>query len=123
MRHPQRVDIPPTVVGAVGGPLPPGVQREPFPHVDHGSLAAEDVDPFLVARYGEHDDRSIRVLDHGTYELISTSRGEHMLFDLARDPQETQDLAAREFERPATPGRRLEAALGVLHAAAMRARN
>ncbi len=76
-------------------------------------VAEEDIDPFLVARYGARYDRSIRVLYDGTYKLIRTSRGERMLFDLARDPAE-HDLAAAEPERAADLQRRLDTALGTL---------
>ena len=94
--------------------MPPGLQGEALPHVTHPSLAEEDIDPFLVARYGARYDRSIRVLYDGTYKLIRTSRGERMLFDLARDPAEQHDLAAAEPERAADLQRRLDTALGTL---------
>jgi len=54
------------------------------------------------------------VLYDGTYKLIRTSRGERMLFDLARDPFEQHDLAAAEPERAADLQRRLDTALGTL---------
>jgi arylsulfatase A-like enzyme len=108
----QLVDILPTVLAEVGAALPAGVQGEALTHVAHPSLAEEDIDPFLVARYGERYDRSIRVLYDGSYKLISTSRGEHMLFDLARDPGENTNLATAEPERTADLKRRLEAAHG-----------
>jgi arylsulfatase A-like enzyme len=110
----QLVDVLPTVLEATGAPLPPGVQGEPLGHVDHATLAEEDIDPYLVARYGSQYDRSVRVLYDGDYKLIRTSRGESMLFDLARDPEERNDLAAAEPERAATLLRRLEATLDTM---------
>jgi arylsulfatase A-like enzyme len=109
----QLVDVLPTVLATTGAPVPPGIQGEALPHVTHASLAEEDIDPFLVSRYGEQYDRSIRVLYDGSFKLISTSRGTHMLFDLARDPHETHDLAARDPDRLTALLRRLEAAFGI----------
>ena len=110
----QLVDVLPTVLAATGAAVPPGLQGEALPHVSHVSLAEEDVDPFLVMRYGARYDRSIRVLYDGSYKLIRTSRGESMLFDLAHDPAEQHDLAGAEPERAADLGRRLDTALGTL---------
>jgi len=104
----------PTVLATTGAPVPADVQGEALPHVSHASLAEEDVDPFLVRRYGAVYDRSIRVLYDGSYKLIRTSRGESMLFDLTRDPKEQTDLAAAEPERVADLLRRLETTLGTL---------
>jgi arylsulfatase A-like enzyme len=109
----QLVDVLPTVLATTGAPAPPGIQGEALPHVTHASLAEEDIDPYLVSRYGEQYDRSIRVLYDGSFKLISTSRGTHMLFDLARDPHETHDLAARDPDRLTALLRRLEAAFGI----------
>ncbi len=110
----QLVDVLPTVLATTGAPVPADVQGEALPHVSHASLAEEDVDPFLVRRYGAVYDRSIRVLYDGSYKLIRTSRGESMLFDLSRDPKEQTDLAATEPERVADLLRRLETTLGTL---------
>jgi len=110
----QLVDVLPTVLATVGAAVPPDVQGEALPHVTHASLAEEDVDPFLVQRYGAQYDRGIRVLYDGDWKLIRTSRGESMLFDLAHDPTEGRDLAAAEPERTADLVRRLTAKLGTL---------
>jgi arylsulfatase A-like enzyme len=107
----QLVDIFPTVAGVAGAPLPPGIQGETLTRVTHASMAEEEINPFLVSRYGEVYNRGIRVYYDGTYKLISTSRGEHKLFDLARDPGEVHDLAAREPERVSALRAQLEAAL------------
>jgi uncharacterized sulfatase len=108
----QLVDVLPTVVAATGAALPPDVQGQVLPDVTHPVLAEEDINPFLVSRYGEVYDRAVRVLYDGSYKLISTSRGAHMLFDLARDPDERHDLAPHEPERVSALRGRLEALLG-----------
>jgi arylsulfatase A-like enzyme len=110
----QLVDVLPTVVAVTGAAAPPDLQGQPLPDVRHPSLAEEDIDPFLVRRYGAQYDRSVRVLYDGSYKLIRTSRGEHMLFDLARDPEERNDLATVEPERAAVLLQRLESTLGTL---------
>src|SRR5262249_35857126 len=97
----QLVDVMPTVLHVAGAPVPAGVQGEALPHVTHPTLAEEDINPFLVSRYGEVYNRSMRVVYDGAYKLISTSKGQHMLFDLADDPDERVDLASREPERVA----------------------
>jgi arylsulfatase A-like enzyme len=108
----QLVDVLPTVLAAAGAPLPRGVQGEALPHVTHASLAEEEINPFLVAHYGEAYDRAVRVAYDGPYKLMTTSRGEQMLFDLARDPGENTDIAAREPERVAALRAQIEAVLG-----------
>jgi len=108
----QLVDVLPTVVAAAGAVLPKGVQGEPLLQVTHASIAEEDINPFLVSRYGENYDRGIRVVYDGNYKLISTSRGQQMLFDLQDDPGETRDLAREQPERVAALRQRLEATLG-----------
>jgi arylsulfatase A-like enzyme len=108
----QLVDVLPTVLAAAGAPAPAGVQGQPLPDVTHPILAEEDINPFLAARYGEVYDRAVRVLYDGSYKLIRTSRGQHMLFDLASDPGEQDDLAAREPERVSALSARLDNLLG-----------
>ncbi|MGH7895043.1 MAG: sulfatase [Candidatus Binatia bacterium] len=114
----QLVDIAPTVVQAAGAEAIAGIQGEALPHVTHGSLAEEGINPFLVSSYGATYDRAVRVLYDGTYKLVTTSRGDRMLFDLSRDPSESEDLAAREPERVAELARRMETAFGTSVAAA-----
>jgi arylsulfatase A-like enzyme len=108
----QLVDIAPTVVAVTGAKLPDGVQGEPLLQVTHASVAEEDINPFLVARYGDGYNRAIRVVYDGSYKLITTSRGQQMLFDLNEDPGETRDLSRDQPERVALLRQRLEAALG-----------
>jgi len=59
----------------------------------------------------------VRVVYDPPFKLITTSRGDKMLFDLARDPGETDNLAEREQGRLADLTRRLEAAFGTTVAA------
>ena len=70
-----------------------------------------------MSSYGEAYDRAVRVFYDGDYKLITTSRGERMLFDLAHDPGEAENLATREPERTADLARRLENAFGTTVAA------
>src|SRR5204862_322926 len=81
---------------------------EPLLEVTHASVAEEDINPWLVAHYGPSYDRAMRVLYDGSYKLITTSRGDRLLFDLASDPDETHDLAARDPARTEALARRLD---------------
>jgi arylsulfatase A-like enzyme len=108
----QLVDVVPTVLAQAGAPAIPGIDGQALPAVTHDSRAEEDINPFLVASYGAAYDRAVRVIYDGSYKLITTSRGDRMLFDLARDPGETENLAEREVTRVADLTRRLEAAFG-----------
>jgi arylsulfatase A-like enzyme len=113
----QLVDVVPTVLAQAGAPAIPGVQGQALPNVTHDSRAEEDINPFLVSSYGAAYDRAVRVVYDGSYKLMTTSHGERLLFDLARDPGETDNLAEREGTRVAELTRRLEAAFGTTMAA------
>ena len=104
----QLVDVLPTVLGVVGAPVPADVQGQPLRRVAHPSYAEEDINPEFVAAYGRVYDRALAALYDGPYKLIATSRGERMLFDLAHDPGEDDDLATRQPERTAAMAERLE---------------
>lgn len=121
----QTVDVVPTVLTALGMDVPAGVQGHPLqkdlPAV-RAIVAEEHVNPEFVAHYGAVYDRALRVLYDGSYKLIASSRGERWLFDLARDPAEDHDLAAREPERVTTMAARLDATLQGFPAPAVAAR-
>ena len=104
----QLVDVLPTVLTTVGAPLPDGVQGEPVQHVTHETIAEEHINPEFVAQFGAVYDRALRVYYDGAYKLISTSRGERLLFDLGQDPGEAENLASREPVRVADMERRLD---------------
>ena len=113
----QLVDLMPTVLAALGAPIPPGVQGDPLPHVKHEIVAEEDINPEFVKHYGAVYDRSMRVLYDRPYKLIETSKDERLLFDLDRDPGEGDNLAAREPERVKALQSRLQATMSVMVAA------
>jgi arylsulfatase A-like enzyme len=114
----QLVDILPTVARAVGAPVPDGVQGEELPHVRHEIVAEEQVNPEFVAHYGAVYDRAMRVIYDRPWKLIETSKGDTLLFDLARDPEENEDLAGREPARATDLARRLESTMSVMVTAA-----
>jgi arylsulfatase len=118
----QVLDVTPTVLTEAGAPIPAGVQGEDLRHVSRPTLAEEDINPFLVSDYGATYDRAIRVLFDGSWKLITTSKGQRMLFDLARDPQETNDLSTTEPDRVDELARRLEATLNTMVAGGDRSR-
>ncbi len=104
----QLVDILPTVVATVGVPAPDGVQGEPLRAVTHETVAEEHINPEFVAQFGDVYDRALRVYYDGSFKLISTSKGQRLLFDLATDPGEATDLASRDPARVAAMEQRLE---------------
>jgi len=110
----QLVDILPTVLAALGAPVPPGVQGDALPHVKHEIVAEEHINPEFVNHYGDVYDRAIRVIYDGSYKLIATSKGERMLFDLEHDPGEARNLSADEPGRVAELERRLEATMSTM---------
>jgi arylsulfatase A-like enzyme len=114
----QTLDVTPTALNEAGASVPPDVQGQDLRHVTRPSLAEEDINPFLVADYGETYDRAVRVLFDGSWKLISTSRGQRMLFDLDHDPGETNDLAAAEPVRVEELARRLEDRMSTMVATA-----
>ena len=114
----QTLDVTPTVLAEAGAPIPPAVQGQRLREVSRPSLAEEDINPFLVSDYGETYDRAIRVLYDGNWKLITTSKGQRMLFDLSSDPQEANDLAAVEVDRADELARRLDATLSTMVATA-----
>lgn len=115
----QLVDVLPTVLAAAGAPLPPGVQGERLGEVTHAIVAEEEINPFLVSHYGDVYNRAVRVVYDGSYKLITTSRSEQRLFDLAHDPTESIDLSTREPARVSALRAQLEAVLGPIAVAAV----
>jgi arylsulfatase A-like enzyme len=114
----QNLDVTPTVLREAGVPVPADMQGQPLREVKRPTIAEEDINPFLVADYGEVYNRAMRVVVDGPWKLISTSKGQRMLFDLSKDPQEKNDLAAAEPERVQELAQRLESAMNTKLAAA-----
>jgi len=110
----QLVDVLPSVLEILGLPVPPDVQGEPLQRVRHGIVAEEHINPEFVSYYGQVYNRALRVLYEGPYKLIATSRGERMLFDLASDRAEENDLASREPARVREMEQRLEAEMSAM---------
>jgi arylsulfatase A-like enzyme len=110
----QLVDVLPTVLHAIGAPFPAGVQGSPIQQVARNSLAEEHINPEFVSFYGEVYNRALRVIYEGPYKLISSSRGERLLFDLTTDPGESNDLAKQEAGRVTSMEGELEAAMDAM---------
>jgi arylsulfatase A-like enzyme len=114
----QNLDVTPTVLREAGVAVPPDVQGQPLPEVTRPTVAEEDINPFLVADYGEVYDRAVRVVVDGPWKLIATSKGQRMLFDLSQDPREMHDLAGAHPERVQELAQRLETTMNTKLAAA-----
>lgn len=103
----QNVDVFPTALSVAGIALPAGTQGQAMPAVTHPIMAEEDVNAFLVSRYGKQYDRAIRVLIDGGYKYIVTSQGEKLLFDTATDGTEDKNLTAADPARADAMSKRL----------------
>ena len=110
----QQVDVVPTVLAALGAAIPADVQGQPVRDVTHPVIAEEDINPEFVAHYGEVYDRALRVLYDGPWKLISSSRGQRLLFDLGKDRDENQDLSAADPARTAAMQQRLDAIMATI---------
>ena len=86
-------------------PIPPGV-----PELDgHATILTEvGASDANVRLFGPFFDRNIRALYAFPYKWIETSRGGAELYDLSADPQERQNLAAKDSQRAAAMHEQLE---------------
>ena len=99
------VDVMPTVLGLLGIEAPPAVQGSDLMPLTRGErlrLVAHSESWFPRYHYGWSELQSIQ---DGSYKFIAAPRRE--LYDLARDPQELDNLAEKETQR----ADRLEGAL------------
>ena len=92
----QVVDLMPTVLDAVGLPVPAEVQGQVLPDVTHEIVVEEFINRRLAEHYGKRYDREQRALYRDGYELISTSQGDVELYKLDTDPREEHNLATAE---------------------------
>ncbi len=125
---PQRVDA---VTGTVAVPRLVAAQLG-SPALLPGSTAAAEADGVLAENYyarskdllsplwGRRFDRVRRALYDWPDKLIHSSDGRHELYDLARDPTESRDLAGERPERVAELARRVEARVAAAAAPAPR---
>jgi hypothetical protein len=90
------------------------VQGSPLQQVARNSLAEEHINPEFVSFYGDVYNRALRVIYDGPYKLITSSRGERMLFDLTKDPAEMKDLAQHEAQRVSSMEEELDAAMSAM---------
>lgn len=67
-----------------------------------------------MSHYGAVYDRAMRGLYDPPYKLITTSKGEKLLFDLARDPKANDNLVSRDPARVADLERRLDATMSTM---------
>jgi arylsulfatase A-like enzyme len=88
-------DVFPMVLKRAGIPIPDGTQAA-FPPPP-GRIAFAEVNP-LPAFGGRGDWRA--AVD-GDWKYLESAKGDRLLFDVGRDPAETENLAARDPERAA----------------------
>ncbi len=87
----QLTDLLPMLLARLGLPPPPGVQGRAEPEERPPTFA--EVSPLATALSGW------RAWFGGPFKLLWSSRGEHELYQVAADPEETRDLAGKEATR------------------------
>ena len=96
----QQVDLMPTLLARLGLPHPPRMQGSVFPEQTHPIIA--EVYPLRFLKTLNRDlpwNGDWRVILDGPYKFAWNSRGEHALYDLARDPTERDNLRSRQPRR------------------------
>jgi hypothetical protein len=88
------IGVVPTVLALLGQPHDPRLSSPPLTgEVDPGPVLA------YAPAYGAHEKRMEVALIHGDYKLIRNRvNATSLLFDIVRDPEETENLAASESE-------------------------
>jgi arylsulfatase A-like enzyme len=99
----QLVDLLPTILNALGLAIPPDVQGSPLGRRAHPLIAEVYPLPFL-----EHARGDFRMLREENDKFVWHSGGDHRLFDLVADPDETVDLAERRPEQAQSMRARLD---------------
>jgi choline-sulfatase len=96
-------DLNAAIFAAVGVPRPAELTGTPLQQV-----AVDDTDRAVFAEYHGHGTRgSAFMVRQGRWKLLYNAEAPHQLFDLAADPYELSDLAAREPARVHTLTARL----------------
>lgn len=99
----QHIDVPPTILGALGAPQHPSFQGIDLLH----SAADVNRSAYLLVQTAI---TSQLALVRGGYKLIADfAYGHYYLYDLAQDPGETKDLADKDPDRVARMAGRLHA--------------
>jgi arylsulfatase A-like enzyme len=86
----QILDVFAMIAARIGVELPPGTQAS-F-HVPLGRPAFAEINP--LPAFNQSGDW--RAIVSGDWKFLESSVGDRLLFDIARDPAESNDLAARE---------------------------
>ena len=89
----QLVDILPTLLGAAGLPVPPGVQGKSLWEPRDAAFAELYRDSWIVEEHGERYDRDLLSYEDGRWKLIRSSDGSEELLDLEADPATDRGVA------------------------------
>jgi len=92
-------DIMPTILGVTGTPVPDDVQGSSLLNLPSGTSRVAFSESFQQGVYRhlhERFDRIQRAVYSGSLKFISSTSGRKELYDLSRDPDETQGLYGQD---------------------------
>ncbi|MBW2281299.1 MAG: sulfatase [Deltaproteobacteria bacterium] len=107
----QLTDVLPTLLDALGLPIPDDIQGNALGRLGHPVVAEVYPLPFMTNADGD-----VQALIADGHKLVRKDRGRLAVYDLARDPHERIDLAARDPERAAAMAASLDEYLASLPA-------
>lgn len=94
----QLVDIVPTVLDVLGLPSEGNLDGGVLPHVTHPILIQQAPNSEYGRLYGRGFDVGYTGIYAGPHKLVAFDDGSRRLFDVVEDPQEREDVRARQLE-------------------------
>jgi arylsulfatase A-like enzyme len=91
-----QVDLAPTILELMGQPLRNGFAGRSLVPELFGERSPEPREPIILDLPEDTNEASRRAIVEGNYKLIAFGSERFSLYDIATDPQESRDLAARE---------------------------
>jgi arylsulfatase A-like enzyme len=103
----QLIDIVPTVLDALGLPVPNDLDGEVLPSITHPIVVEQAPNLLAGRRYGRGLGRGYRALYEQSWKLVAFDDESVLLFDLDSDPGEYHDQAASRPDRASAMHARL----------------
>jgi arylsulfatase A-like enzyme len=103
-----QIDLAPTILALVGQPAGSGFSGRSLVPEILGTAAPESREPIVLDLPEDTHEQSRRAIIEGSYKLIALGTGRFTLYDISTDPNELNDLAARDPQVLARMKHRLE---------------